>query len=173
MAKKEKETATASVATPSVDNIENAVRDQNLAKDLTLGEKALKELGEEADERIKNQLKKRIKRAQYDQLRTLVELKHDRACSEIRKEKLKDKNFLLNNLVGFTATGDEQRDGSKHEKGEVVKPSLTSAEYDEKLRELANATDKKVREANEKRDKLIRELRDSFGMWYEWDWDRY
>lgn len=169
MAKEKKETA----VVPSVENIETLVKDANLAKDLTIGEKALKELGEEADERLKNDLKCRIKRAQYDQLRTLIELRHERKTAEIKKEKLKNKNYLLNNLIGFTAEGNEQHDGGKYKAGEVVKPSLTPSQYDEELRKLANDIDKKIEAANEDRQKLIRELKNTYGMWYEWEWDRY
>lgn len=170
MAKEKKEEK---ALVPSVENIETLVKDANLAKDLTIGEKAMKELGEEADERLKNDLKCRIKRAQYDQLRTLIELRHERKTAEIKKEKLKNKNYLLNNLIGFTAEGNEQHDGGKYKAGEVIKPSLTPVQYDDELRKLANDIDKKIEAANEDRAKLIRELKNTFGSWYEWEWDRY
>lgn len=167
-----KETKKENALVPSVENIEDVVRNLNVAKDLTIGEKALKELGEEADERLKNEMKSRIKRAQYDQYRTLVELRHERKIAEIKKEKLKNKNYLLNNLIGFTAEGNEQHDGAKYKAGEEVKPNLTPNEYDEKLRKMANEIDKQVEEANKKRRELIKELKNKFGMWYELEWDR-
>jgi hypothetical protein len=171
MAKETKKTAAPVAAT--VENVETLVTDKNRANDLTLGQKALAELKEENDERVKNELKRRIKKAEYDQLRTLVELKHERSIAEIKKEKLKNKNYLLNNLIGFTAEGNEQHDGAKYKAGEEIAPSLTPSQYDEECRKLANEIDKKVNDANQKRDKLFRELRDTYGMWYEWDWDRY
>lgn len=128
-------------------------------------QKALAELDEEKDKRIKEELKERIGRASYEHLKSVLSLKRQRKMDDVAKERMHRSEGLLCQLTGQPVEHkDTIIDGKTVEVGFTVKKEdrLSYVTYDEKVEEMNRDIAKMEQEVSKWYATEEKKLRQSF-----------
>ena len=165
MAKDNKKTATATVAVDTnvmnltEDNVMDQIHSKNVG-DQSIAEQATKLLKDEQNERLVQETKATIAKAQYTNLKALLLLRKNRHETNAVKKFLSKTKELLDEFVGYT-----------DEKGQFVNPTITKAEYEDKINEAKRQKRDDFRDARTKYETEYRELRAQYPEYWRYEWD--
>ena len=142
------------------ENVMEQIRSKGIGGE-SIAQKVEQRLKEEQDERLIEETKRAVCKAQYTNLKALLQLRMRRREEAATKQYLKDTKELLDNLTGY-----------KNEKGEFVNPTLTNYQYEEKRREATKKMRDAFRDSENQYDSELAELKAQYPGYYCYDWER-
>lgn len=159
MAKQNQKQEVAKKVELTAENVMDQIRSKNIG-DQSINEQANKLLKDEQNERKVRETKRAIAKAQYTNLKALLMLRKQRLEEKAIKEYLNETKSYLDEFAGYT-----------NDKNEFVNPTITVAEYEDKIAEAKKKKRDAFREAQKKYDIEYRELRNQYPEYWEYEWD--
>lgn len=146
---KETKKSSMSIADVNSSNLDESLKNAN-KMDQEVLEMATEKMEKEEKERRADELMRKIKKANYQNLRCHIDFKYNEECADAMKEMLKSQKAEMDKL----------------QKGEI-----TPTEYEDAMKKIASDGTKKIGECADKRRGRIRELQKTYGEWYGMNWD--
>ena len=137
------------IADVTSSNLDESLKNAN-KMDQEVLEMATEKMEKEEKERKADELMRKIKKANYQNLRLHIDFKYNEETSDIEKQALKDQKVKMESM----------------QKGEI-----TPVEYDKAVEDLCTEATKKIKKAGEERRGRIKELQNTYGEWYGLRWD--
>ena len=159
MAKQNQKQEVAKKVELTAENVMDQIRSKNIG-DQSINEQANKLLKDEQNERKVRETKRAIAKAQYTNLKALLMLRKQRLEEKAIKEYLNETKSYLDEFAGYT-----------NDKNEFVNPTITVAEYEDKIAEAKKKKRDAFREAQKKYDIEYRELRNQYPEYWAYEWD--
>lgn len=159
MAKQNQKQEVAKKVELTAENVMDQIRSKNIG-DQSINEQANKLLKDEQNERKVRETKRAIAKAQYTNLKALLMLRKQRLEEKAIKEYLNETKSYLDEFAGYT-----------NDKNEFVNPTITVAEYEDKITEAKKKKRDAFREAQKKYDTEYRELRNQYPEYWAYEWD--
>lgn len=159
MAKQNQKQEVAKKVELTAENVMDQIRSKNIG-DQSINEQANKLLKDEQNERKVHETKRAIAKAQYTNLKALLMLRKQRLEEKAIKEYLNETKSYLDEFAGYT-----------NDKNEFVNPTITVAEYEDKIAEAKKKKRDAFREAQKKYDIEYRELRNQYPEYWAYEWD--
>lgn len=141
------------------DNVIDEIRNKNIGE-ANIAELAKQQLKDEQNKRLIEEKKRKIAEAEYINLKARLMLRARRREANATKDYLKETKELLNQLTGYT-----------NDKGEVVAPTLTIFQYEEKRREITKKKNEAFRDSDRQYSDELKELRFQYPSYYCYEWD--
>lgn len=138
-----------SIAEVTTANLDEALKNVNKMDEEVLN-MATERLEKEEKERRADELMRKIKKANYQNLHCHIDFKYMEDAAEAEKEMLKKQKEQLEKL----------------KKGEI-----TAVEYEDEFQKICKDGTKAINEAADKRRTRLRELQKQYGEWYGMSWD--
>lgn len=148
MAKNEKKGGLG-IADVTTANLDEKLKSTNVMDQEVL-EMATASLEKEEKERRADELMRKIKKANYQNMHCHIDFKYQEDCAEVLKEMLKNQKAELDKMT----------------KGEI-----TAVEYEDALAKISKEGTKKINDNADKRRTRLRELQKAYGEWYGMSWD--
>lgn len=192
---KDKNKTQGSPATITTDNVMDSIRRGNLMTQV-LTKEVEKQINDEKDERLKEELKGRLLKASYRRLSKLLQLRARRRESDITLESVQKSEILEDLLKGFTLTeekikrhggkdgvlemevivnaeGKKEKQTFKLEEGKEiwVPASITMLEFDKMSDDLVSDARKKRTESDNQLDKETKELQLQYPGYFRYSWN--
>lgn len=146
---KNKENSKLGIAEVNAQNLDESLKNANKMDEEILAIATEKMAKEEKDRRAE-ELMRKLKKANYQNLRIHIDFKYLDEAADVEKEMLKSQKEELDKLV----------------KGEI-----TPVEYEDALTKIGNDGNKKIDGLADVRRNRIRELQKQYGEWYSLSWD--
>lgn len=131
------------------ENLDAKLKEANVMDQEVL-DMATEKMEKEEKERRAEELMRKIKKANYQNLRCHIDFKYYEECNLAEKEMMKQQKEELDKLM----------------KGEI-----TPVEYEDAFAKIAKDGTKKIKDCADKRRGRIRELQKQYGEWYGMSWD--
>lgn len=149
MANKNDKKGGLSIADVTTANLDEKLKSTNVMDQEVL-DMATANLEKEEKERRADELMRKIKKANYQNMHCHIDFKYQEDCAEALKEMLKNQKAELDKMM----------------KGEI-----TAVEYEDALAKISKEGTKKINDNADKRRTRLRELQKSYGEWYGMSWD--
>lgn len=149
MAKNNDKKGGLSIADVTTANLDEKLKSTN-TMDQEVLEMATANLEKEEKERRADELMRKIKKANYQNIHCHIDFKYQEDCADALKEMLKSQ---------------------KAELEKVMKGESTAVEYEDALAKISKEGTKKINDNADKRRTRLRELQKSYGEWYGMSWD--
>lgn len=135
-------------------DVTTANLDESLKKANTMDQEVLdmatEKMQKEEKERRADELMRKIKKANYQNLHSHIDFKYFEEATDVQKDMLKQQKAELDKLT----------------KGEI-----TPVEYEDAFAKIGKEGTKKINEVADKRRTRLRELQKQYGEWYGMSWD--
>lgn len=138
-----------SIAEVTTANLDETLKNVNKMDEEVLN-MATERLEKEEKERRADELMRKIKKANYQNLHCHIDFKYMEDAAEAEKEMLKKQKEQLEKL----------------KKGEI-----TAVEYEDEFQKICKDGTKVINDAADKRRTRLRELQKQYGEWYGMSWD--
>lgn len=138
-----------SIADVTTANLDEKLKSTN-TMDQEVLEMATANLEKEEKERRADELMRKIKKANYQNMHCHIDFKYQEECADVLKEMLKNQ---------------------KEELDKMTKGESTAVEYEDALAKISKEGTKKINENADKRRTRLRELQKGYGEWYGMSWD--
>lgn len=147
------------VENPTEDNVMEEIRNKNIGE-ANLAVLAKEQLKDEQNKRLIEDKKRKIAEAEYINMKARLMLRARRREANATKEYLKETKEILDQLTGTT-----------NEKGEVVPPTLTIFQYEDKRREITKKKNEAFRDSDRQFSEEVKELRYQYPSYWSYEWD--
>lgn len=147
------------VENPAEDNVMEEIRNKNIGE-ANLAVLAKEQLKDEQNKRLIEDKKRKIAEAEYINMKARLMLRARRREANATKEYLKETKEILDQLTGTT-----------NEKGEVVPPTLTIFQYEDKRREITKKKNEAFRDSDRQFSEEVKELRYQYPNYWSYEWD--
>jgi DNA repair exonuclease SbcCD ATPase subunit len=137
------------IADVTTANLDEKLKSTNVMDQEVL-DMATEKMEKEEKERRADELMRKIKKANYQNMHCHIDFKYQEDCAEVLKEMLKSQKAELDKMT----------------KGEI-----TAVEYEDALAKISKDGTKKINENADKRRTRLRELQKAYGEWYGMSWD--
>ncbi len=148
MAKNEKKGGLG-IADVTTANLDEKLKSTNIMDQEVL-EMATASLEKEEKERRADELMRKIKKANYQNMHCHIDFKYQEDCAEVLKDMLKKQ---------------------KAEMDKMTKGEITAVEYEDALAKISKEGNKAIKDNADNRRKRLRELQKAYGEWYGLSWD--
>ena len=137
------------IADVTTANLDEKLKSTNVMDQEVL-EMATASLEKEEKERRADELMRKIKKANYQNMHCHIDFKYQEDCTEVLKDMLKKQ---------------------KAEMDKMTKGEITAVEYEDALAKISKEGNKTIKDNADKRRTRLRELQKSYGEWYGLSWD--
>lgn len=149
MANKNEKKGGIGIAEVTSSNLDESLKNAN-KMDQDVLDMATEKMEKEEKERRADELMRKIKKANYQNLRMHIDFKYTEETTDIQKEALKAQKVQM----------DEMKAGK-----------ITPTEYDTEIEKICSEATKKIKKAGDERRGRIKELQHTYGDWYGLRWD--
>lgn len=137
------------IADVTTANLDEKLKSTNVMDQEVL-EMATANLEKEEKERRADDLMRKIKKANYQNMHCHIDFKYQEDCAEVLKDMLKKQ---------------------KAEMDKMTKGEITAVEYEDALAKISKEGNKTIKDNADKRRTRLRELQKAYGEWYGMSWD--